>query len=88
MNHRSEQVRALILRHLAEPLSAAGVEQQKITEDFDLRLHGVLDSFGFVTLLTYLEQQLGAALTVVDLEPADLTRVGPLSRHIASQWRT
>jgi acyl carrier protein len=57
----------------------------ELRDDFDLRGAGLIDSLGFVQLISDLESRLGYQVDLADLDPADLTKVGPLCRHIA--WR-
>ena len=52
-------------------------------DDLDLRRDGLVDSLGFVQLLTALETRLGHPIDLSDLDPDQLTKVGPLARHIA-----
>jgi len=54
-------------------------------DDLDLRRDGLVDSLGFVQLLTALETRLGHPIDLSDLDPDQLTKVGALARHIA--WR-
>jgi acyl carrier protein len=76
-----ERIKSLIAVILAPKLTAAGVVT--LTDDLDLRDEGVLDSLGFVELITALEIQLGTPLDLADLDAEHLTRVGALARHIA-----
>jgi hypothetical protein len=55
-----------------------------LPDDFDLRQEGIVDSLGFIALLTELETRLGHGVDVDGLDPEDLTRIGPLARHIAA----
>ena len=57
----------------------------RIPDDFDLRAEGIVDSLGFVALLTEIETRLGAQIDFDSLDPEDLTRIGPLARYIAER---
>jgi len=57
----------------------------QLQDDLDLRSAGLIDSLGFMRLISDLETRLGYPIDLADLNPADLTRVGPLVKHIA--WR-
>lgn len=86
MTHWSARdVKALILACL-EPFMGAGrsLRPEDVPDDFDIRAEGVVDSLGFVQLITDLEEQLGFDIDLAELDPIDLTTVGPLSRHIAA----
>jgi acyl carrier protein len=79
----AEDVKVLIASCLEPALSPLGLAAGSIPDDFDMRAEGVVDSLGFVQLLATIEQRLGIAIDLADLDPAALTTVGPLSRHIA-----
>jgi acyl carrier protein len=57
----------------------------RLPDDFDLRAEGVVDSLGFVALLTEIETRLGAQIDFDGLDAEDLTRIGPLARYIAER---
>jgi len=83
MTHdESVRVRSLIASALTARLARQAPELQ---DDLDLRASGLVDSLGFLQLISDLESQLGYRVDLADLNPADLTKLGPLSRHIA--WR-
>lgn len=86
MRSRSaEEVRALVLAECAAELAALGVRADAITDDFDLRMQGVIDSLGFLELVTALEDELGVELDLEALDPSELTQLGALTRHVAAQ---
>jgi len=60
---------------------------QDLSDEIDLRQAGLIDSLGFARLLTDLERQLGEPLDLASIDPARLTHVGSLCRHIAAQLR-
>jgi acyl carrier protein len=80
-----EAIRALLLRASAEGLALVGMAPEDVSDDFDLREAGVVDSLGFLELVTALEDQLGIELDFEALDPEQLTTVGPLVRHVAAQ---
>ncbi len=81
----AETVRALILAECENSLALFGHTAATVPDDFDLRAQGVIDSLGFLELVTALETALGVELDFDGLEPEDLTVVGPLSRFVAAQ---
>jgi acyl carrier protein len=81
-----EYVRSLILARLEQPMVEMGLEPAAITDDFDLLTSGIVDSLGVVELIGAIEQQLGIALDLSELDPESLTTVGPLSRYIETQY--
>jgi acyl carrier protein len=83
MTHdESVRIKSLIASILATRTAGKVPDLQ---DDFDLRGAGLIDSLGFLHLISDLESRLGYRVDLADLNPADLTKVGPLSRHIA--WR-
>lgn len=86
MNHRSpEAVRELLLAACAEGLALVAMDPADVADDFDLREAGVVDSLGFLELVTALEDELGIELDFEEIDPELLTTVGPLVAHVASQ---
>jgi acyl carrier protein len=79
-----ETIRALILTE-AEALGPVPDDPATLPDDFDLRINGVIDSLGFLELVTALEDNLGVALDLGDMPPDELTVLGPLSRAVALQ---
>jgi acyl carrier protein len=82
----SEQsIKALLLSCLESRIATMGLSRDDVTDDFDMRSEGLIDSMGFVELLAELEERLELPLDFGDLASENLTVVGPLCRHIASQ---
>jgi len=80
--HERARVKMLIALILADKATATVPE---LHDDFDLRGAGLIDSLRFLQLISELERRLGYHVDLADLNPADLTKIGPLSQHIA--WR-
>jgi acyl carrier protein len=78
-------VRALILRECAESLADFGMRAEDVGDELDLRQYGLIDSLGFLELVTALEDELDIALDLGDLPPEELTVLGPLSHAVAEQ---
>jgi acyl carrier protein len=81
----AEGVRALILSECADALADFGMRADELPDDLDLRQYGLIDSLGFLELVTALEDGLGIALDLGDVPPEELTVLGPLSRAVAEQ---
>jgi acyl carrier protein len=77
------RVKSLITAILEPKLAAVSPPIGDLRDDLDLRAAGLVDSLGFVALLTELETRLGRPLDLADLAPDQLTKIGPLVRHIA-----
>jgi acyl carrier protein len=78
-------VRALILGECSEALADFGMRPEDVADDLDLRQYGLIDSLGFLELVTALEDALDIALDLGDLPPEHLTVLGPLSQAVADQ---
>jgi acyl carrier protein len=83
MQTEVERVRAVIAGLLAAKLRSHGLSAV-LPDDLDLRERGLVDSLGFVELLSALENRLGRRIDLSDLDPERLTNVGALARHIAA----
>ncbi|MFQ5792389.1 MAG: GNAT family N-acetyltransferase [Acidobacteriota bacterium] len=78
----AKEVRSLVLAHLETPLAANGLHPRDVPDDFDLLTGGVIDSLGFVELLAAVEQHFGIQIDFEDLDPENLTVIGPFCRYI------
>jgi acetyltransferase-like isoleucine patch superfamily enzyme/acyl carrier protein len=78
-----QAVRAAILGHVTGALEGHGFDPHEIDDDFNLLESGVVDSFGVLELITAMEERFGLSLDLEDVEPVNLTTVGPLARLIA-----
>ena len=76
MNSR-EEIRAHILAFVSE--------SRDVSDDFDLRLNGAIDSLRFIQLMADLETRAGKVIDLADLDAERLTNLGVLSGHIAAQ---
>ena len=51
MNGRSlKEIKALLVSCLEQPMSSLGLPLHTISDDFDMRAEGIVDSLGFVGL--------------------------------------
>jgi len=78
----ADQVRAVMLASLETQLAAQGLQPQDIRDDFDLLTEGVIDSLGLIELIANIEKHLGIEVDFEDLDPENLTVVGPFCRYI------
>lgn len=81
----AERMKALILACVERQHGVETLETREIPDDFNLLAEGVIDSLGFVQLIAELEQELGTPLDFGDLDPEELTVVGPLSRYLSQK---
>jgi acyl carrier protein len=56
-----------------------------LSDDCDLLLSGLIDSLGLLELVIALGNHFGSELDLEDLDPEEMTIVGPLSRYVAKQ---
>jgi acyl carrier protein len=82
------EVRALILERLHNAILANGLNPDHLADDFDLLTQGVVDSLALVDLLASLEAELGIPIDYSELDPENLTLIGPLSQFIAGRLTT
>jgi acyl carrier protein len=78
-------VRDFILDHAIQGLRARGLTLESVSDDFDLLLEGVIDSFGLLDLITAVENRFGLQLEFDDLDADNMTVIGPLSRYVAAK---
>lgn len=82
-----DEVRRFVLERVDEPIRALGHEPAELPDDFDLHRAGVIDSFGILELITALEDRFGLEIDYEDLDPEELTIIGPFSRYVSEQSR-
>jgi acetyltransferase-like isoleucine patch superfamily enzyme/acyl carrier protein len=80
----ADNVRSAIMEYLESEADPAKVSSVELDEELDLMGSGVLDSFGVLELIGWIERRFALELDLEDVEPVDLTTVGPLSRLVAS----
>jgi acyl carrier protein len=80
-------VRLVMLSCVRKSIAALGISDDGVTDEFDLRSEGVVDSLGFLQLIAEMEQRLGCPIDFSDMDPDQLTLVGPLSAYIAQRCR-
>jgi acyl carrier protein len=84
-DHDVDEIKLLITSRLENAIATTASAQRGISDDFDLRAEGVIDSLGFLELISHLEERLGFAIDLSAMNSEELTRLGPLSQHIAAQ---
>jgi acyl carrier protein len=79
----AEQVRLFLLERFEKTFSSLGINPQNVPDDFDLLTEGVIDSFGIVELISDIEDKFQLEIDFEDLDPENLTTIGPFSRYVA-----
>jgi acyl carrier protein len=80
-------VRAFLLHRLSGELSALGFAPDDVDDDFDLLVHGVLDSLGLLELVVAIDERFEIETDFESIDAEQLGVVGPFSRYIAEQGR-
>ena len=78
-----EDIRKFLLTRYSEPITAMRLNITELPDDFDFLLSGVIDSFGILEMITAIENEFQIQLDLSLLDAEDITRIGPLTRHIA-----
>jgi acyl carrier protein len=78
-------VREFVLAHIGHRLAAYDLSPETIPDDFDLLTEGVIDSLGLLQLVAALDSEFGVEIDFEDLDPEQLTRLGPFSRYVEDQ---
>jgi acyl carrier protein len=81
----ADEIRSYILDHFRDQLDAKGLDPAQVPDDFDLLAEGVIDSFGILEMIMGMEDQFGLTIDLENLDPEELTMIGPLSRFVATQ---
>lgn len=82
---RANEVRAFLLDYFSDPLHLRSVDLDRVPDDFDLLSEGVMDSLGILEMVSAVEGRFAIQLDLEELEPEDLTRIGPFSRYVEAQ---
>lgn len=83
----AQTIRMAVLAMYAEKFQQRQIPPDALDDGFDLLREGIIDSLGILEMITRLEEQFGQSLEFADLDPEQLTKVGPLARHLAGQMR-
>jgi acyl carrier protein len=81
----ADQVKALIASLLEPRLVERSLPGMFLEDGTDLRTEGLVDSLGFVQLISDLEQELGYSIDLSELDAEHLTNVSALATHVARQ---
>ena len=81
----THDIKTEILAFVGRTTPAAARASQMVSDDFDLRRDGAIDSLGFLRLISEIEGRTGRTIDLADLDPENLTVLGALASHIARQ---
>jgi acyl carrier protein len=82
---RQAEVRGLILAACGPALTDFGITAESAPGDLDLRGSGMIDSLGFVEVIVELEEKLDLELDLEEMDPEQITVLGPLSAYVAAK---
>jgi len=77
---KEDRISKAVLRHLGEAARLKGINMHDVGMDQDILSSGLVDSFGFLSLIEELEEELGVAINLADMDgrcvttPAGLTQ--------------
>ena len=79
-----ERVREFLIRRYSEPITAMRLDVAQLPDDFDFLLSGIIDSFGILEMISAIESEFQVQLDLGLLDAEDITRLGPLTRYVAT----
>jgi acyl carrier protein len=77
-------VRRFILTQLTRELAAVGMDTDDVPDDFDLLAAGVMDSFGYLELISALEANYQIELDFTTIPADQLTILGSLAAYVSA----
>jgi acyl carrier protein len=79
---RADEVKRFILSHLDIAFKENGLTEKEITDDFDIMKRGIIDSIGFIQLISAIEEQFGIEIDFEAMDTENLTVIGSISKYI------
>jgi len=84
-NTRYDEIWNFILNHIKESLIENGIDEKEINSDFDLMKSGLIDSIGFIQLISAIDEHFDIEIDFEGLDTEKLTMIGPLCKYIDEQ---
>jgi acyl carrier protein len=81
---KQNELTDLIIQWVRNNRQPGDFSNPEITESTDLMAAGLLDSFGFVDLLLFLEAQTGTRVDLTDVDPSEFTVVKSLCNIVVA----
>lgn len=81
----ADAVRRFIGRKYADQLTGIGVDPAAVPDDLDLLETGIIDSLGLIELIADLDTEFAVNIDFEDMDPDQLTIVGPFCRYVAER---
>ena len=81
-----DDVRRFLIDFIQKRLATQGEDPlNELSDDCDLLLSGVIDSLGLLELVTAVNEHYGREIDFEDLDPEQMTIVGPLCYFVADR---
>ena len=78
---KAEDIRRFIFDRFAEALRSHNLSAETMPDAYDLLAEGVIDSLGLLELISAVEGHFGIEIDFDQLDPEQMTLVGPFCRH-------
>lgn len=82
-----EEVRSFLLERFSRQFAAQGRDVASIDDSFDFMTEGLVDSLGVVELIGAVEEKFGKPIDLSELDPEQMTVLGPLSKYISERLK-
>jgi acyl carrier protein len=79
------EVREFVLAELESELREVGLSAADVGDELDLIDARVIDSFGMLEIIAAVEAHFGLEVDFEELDPDQLTAVGPFSQFVAAE---
>jgi len=79
------EVREFVLAELESELREVGLSAADVGDELDLIDARVIDSFGMLEIIAAVEAHFGLEVDFEELDPEQLTAVGPFSQFVAAE---
>lgn len=81
-----QDVRTFVAAYLEQKLATEGRDETfELNDSSDLLLSGVVDSLGFLELITSIQENYGSEIDFEDLDSESMSIVGPLCDFVAAR---
>ncbi len=82
----ADDIRGFLTKYLADKLRARGREGPlHLSDDSDILAMGLVDSLDLLELMSAIAEYCGSDIDFEQLDPEDMTVVGPLCRFVSEQ---
>ncbi len=81
----AEAIRQFIGTRFAEQLAGMGIDPARVPDDFDLMERGIIDSLGLIELIADVDSTFGIAVDFEEMDPEQLTVIGPFCVYVADR---